>query len=374
MPLTPEQLAFLKSQYRQDQPFVATQGQAIPQEYYRAGQPAMMPIGGDRINWETASPAERDKGLAAMQGRMQSAMKAFRTMPDMRQYGYDNQPYNFNMYDVKQTPDAYNRTGGQERHDQVIDAVIRPKADGSMPTYDEALAQVKGSYGRGPATPYSIWDNAPKPAGLFGNSAASANPASPASIGQMGIETPQAPAKRGGIFGGGKLADILGVIGDAMLMNGGDSPIYAPYVLGNRQAAFKAEQDSLAAQAKREAEMLDWRAKYDYEMKNPKPVNNDTVNDYNFILGTLGKEVADNYLRNLGDRFITTTLPNDQFYAGPQSGLPAALGGQAATPQAGPQEGATATNKQTGEKLQFRGGKWVPMGGAAASASRPFAP
>lgn len=73
--------------YRPGQPFVATQGQAIPQEYYRGGQPAMMPISGDRINWETASPAERDKGLAAMQGRMQSAIKGF-ALPDVSKYGY----------------------------------------------------------------------------------------------------------------------------------------------------------------------------------------------------------------------------------------------------------------------------------------------
>lgn len=325
MPYTPEQLAFLTGQYRQGQPFVATQGQAIPQEYYRGGQPAMMPIGGDRINWETASPAERDKGLAAMQGRMQSAMKGF-ALPDVSKYGY--------------SPESQGRVEG-------------------------------AGYLR--ETPIGIFGGAPKPAGLFGGSPSSTNLASPASIGQMGIETPQAPApQRRGLFGGGRLADILGVVGDAMLMSSGDEPIYTPNALASRQAAFKAEQDAIAARARREAEMEDWRTKYDYEMKNPKPVNNDTVNDYNFILNTLGKDQADSYLRNIGDRFITTTLPNDQFYAGPQSGLPAALGAQVSAPQAGPQEGATATNPKTGQKVQFRGGQWVPMGGAGSSAPRPF--
>lgn len=33
----------------------------------------------------------------------------------------------------------------------------------------------------------------------------------------------------------------------------------------------------------------------------------------------------------------------------------------------GVQEGATATNPQTGEKIQYRGGKWVPMTGGTAS-------
>lgn len=43
-------------------------------------------------------------------------------------------------------------------------------------------------------------------------------------------------------------------------------------------------------------------------------------------------------------------------------------GGYAAGAAAGGggiQEGATATNPQTGEKIQFRGGQWVPMGGGS---------
>lgn len=39
----------------------------------------------------------------------------------------------------------------------------------------------------------------------------------------------------------------------------------------------------------------------------------------------------------------------------------------------GVQEGATATNPQTGQKIQFRGGKWVPAGGQPAG-SGPFVP
>jgi hypothetical protein len=35
-------------------------------------------------------------------------------------------------------------------------------------------------------------------------------------------------------------------------------------------------------------------------------------------------------------------------------------------------EGATATNPQTGQKIQFRGGQWVPMGGAGSNASGGF--
>lgn len=46
--------------------------------------------------------------------------------------------------------------------------------------------------------------------------------------------------------------------------------------------------------------------------------------------------------------------------------------GQAAPQQGGVQEGATATNPQTGQKLRFQGGQWVPMGGAASNGSAMF--
>lgn len=57
---------------------------------------------------------------------------------------------------------------------------------------------------------------------------------------------------------------------------------------------------------------------------------------------------------------IITPNPGDM-----QTGAP--VGG-------GVQEGATATNKQTGEKLMFRGGQWVPAGGAGGNVSGGFQP
>jgi len=52
----------------------------------------------------------------------------------------------------------------------------------------------------------------------------------------------------------------------------------------------------------------------------------------------------------------------------PNDGSQPAFGGAA---PGGVQEGATATNPTTGQKIQFRGGKWVPMGGQPAGAT-PF--
>lgn len=40
----------------------------------------------------------------------------------------------------------------------------------------------------------------------------------------------------------------------------------------------------------------------------------------------------------------------------------------------GIQEGATATNPRTGEKIQYRGGQWVPMGGGSGNATGGFRP
>lgn len=40
----------------------------------------------------------------------------------------------------------------------------------------------------------------------------------------------------------------------------------------------------------------------------------------------------------------------------------------------GVQEGATATNPKTGEKIQFKGGQWVPMGGGGSNATGGFRP
>lgn len=46
---------------------------------------------------------------------------------------------------------------------------------------------------------------------------------------------------------------------------------------------------------------------------------------------------------------------------------------QAGAPEA-IREGATATNPQTGEKIQFRNGQWVPVGGGSGNATGGFRP
>jgi hypothetical protein len=68
-------------------------------------------------------------------------------------------------------------------------------------------------------------------------------------------------------------------------------------------------------------------AKMQWERANPKPANNDTINDYNFIAQTLGPEAANNYLRNLGDPMVNMSLGGDRFISGPRSMIPGIIGG-----------------------------------------------
>jgi hypothetical protein len=135
---------------------------------------------------------------------------------------------------------------------------------------------------------------------------------------------PQEPAKKPGFFGeGGVGRGIAGSIGDYLLQVNGMRPIYAPRMEENRRAQHEAQQ----AERQRATSWEDWQKRFDYERANPKSVNNDTVNDYQYIQKTLGKEAADMYLRRLGDPMVNMTLPGDNFYSGPQSGVGAALGG-----------------------------------------------
>jgi len=75
-----------------------------------------------------------------------------------------------------------------------------------------------------------------------------------------------------------------------------------------------------------------------------------------------------------GDPLVSTTLPGNRFYSGPASGLPGALGAFTGGQSAGVQEGQTATNPQTGQKIQYRNGQWVTMGGGASNGTGNFRP
>lgn len=175
--------------------------------------------------------------------------------------------------------------------------------------------------------------------------------------------------KKSGLFGSNGVAwKVLGALGDAF---SDGPPIFTQGLLERRSLKDRMEAEEQQYQRQREDKRNDWLFEQDYERANPKPANNDTINDYNFIREQLGEEAANQYLRNLGDPMTTLTLPGNRVYSGPRSGIGAALGGGAQS--GGPKPGHVEDGHE------FIGGdpanpqSWRPVGGAATPASRPFA-
>jgi hypothetical protein len=166
---------------------------------------------------------------------------------------------------------------------------------------------------------------------------------------------PQQEAKKPGFFGQGGIGRaIAGYFGDALLRQADMDPIYVPSMMQQRQLEAMTQQ----AEAERRAKFQDWQQQYDYERANPKATNNDTVADFNFMTQTLGADEAKKWLARRGDPMVNVTLPNGQFYSGPQSGLAQALGGAAQTPQAAPPPKPI--------------GKLTPIAPGGATGNRPF--
>ncbi len=117
----------------------------------------------------------------------------------------------------------------------------------------------------------------------------------------------------------------LGVLTDALAGAAGREGPYAASMAAQRQQQQQAE---LAAQQRIQS-LQDWQWKKQWERDNPAPVNNDTVNDYNFIAQNLGPEAANQYLRNMGDPIVTVPLPNGQIYTGPRSQMGNVMAGGA---------------------------------------------
>lgn len=133
-----------------------------------------------------------------------------------------------------------------------------------------------------------------------------------------------APAAKQGLG----LRDIIGIAGEALGGAVGRGPgVYTQMKLQDRERQRQLQQ----AQTDRQQAMEDWTAKQIWERQNPAPINNDTVNDYNFYASKFGTEYADQYLKDKNDPVVNIPLPGGQVFIGPRSRLDAALkgGGQA---------------------------------------------
>jgi hypothetical protein len=144
------------------------------------------------------------------------------------------------------------------------------------------------------------------------------------------------------------LGDFLGNVGDAIVQSHGGQPTYRmrqqQKKLGTALSQFLGVDDALAhiAQIDPGTAATLWKAQQDHAVdmaKVNKPATTGTMSNYNFIASKLGPGAAEQYLRNLGDPIVNTTLPGNHFYSGPRSLLGDALRGHA-SPE--PSDGAPA--------------------------------
>lgn len=141
-----------------------------------------------------------------------------------------------------------------------------------------------------------------------------------------------APSEQPSKFGA---RDIVGIIGDALSAAGGGQGVYTQMKLQDRQRQRMLEQ----TQIERQNGMVDWLAKQQWERANPKPINNDTANDFDYIKGVLGEDAARQWLKNKTDPVVSIPVPGGT-YLGPRSGMGATVekgGGQASVGNAAPQ-------------------------------------
>lgn len=128
----------------------------------------------------------------------------------------------------------------------------------------------------------------------FGNPLAMTPENSMANIPVMGQQTgpmidprmTEQPKRGGGIFGRqSALWKVLGTLGDGLTGN----PAYGQMQMQERQSLMQQEQERQKMQMQQQQRMDDrayeeseWTRRQEYERNNPKPINNDTVNDLNW--------------------------------------------------------------------------------------------
>lgn len=101
----------------------------------------------------------------------------------------------------------------------------------------------------------------------------------------------------------GKAAPWMGVIGDALLAANNRPAMYTPMIAQQRQQE-REQQNAIER----------WKTQFDYERANPKPINNDTANDYAFWQSRLSPEEFAVWRQNKIDPPQYRQGPDGQFY------------------------------------------------------------
>jgi len=141
----------------------------------------------------------------------------------------------------------------------------------------------------------------PKKRGLFGSQMpqgsppiyAPQQPEMPAGMGYQQYDQPQRQGLGTKLFGQGweqKALAIGGALRDDD--NGRSAQAYFGGIQQEQAARDAAEKAAQLAAAQRQASLEDWRYKEEYQRANPKPVNNDTVNDVNWFMNATPEEKA----------------------------------------------------------------------------------
>lgn len=152
---------------------------------------------------------------------------------------------------------------------------------------------------------------------------------------------------------GGMGRHLAGAIGDALLHYGGMQPVYAPMQQQQRQQAQEEAQWSRRRQQAND----DWTQREQWKAEHPDP--SPMMRDVQAWQGMSPEQRASyEQIRKaqMGDPDVTVSLPNGQFYAGPRSGLSAAL------------TGGMAPSEAPARPV----GKLRPIGGATPGASGGF--
>jgi hypothetical protein len=116
-------------------------------------------------------------------------------------------------------------------------------------------------------------------------------------------DVPDIKPKRG-MFGGGNLRDALVAAAAGFMAR--RSPQVSNNLFDSLQRKQILADQEAQYQRRRQDTLTDQQAMYDYKLQHPEPPNNDTVNDYNYIAQTLGKDAADQYLRSKTNPIVMT--------------------------------------------------------------------
>ena len=131
----------------------------------------------------------------------------------------------------------------------------------------------------------------------------------------------------------------------------------------HQEAQAQAEMRQREEQAKRQAAWEDWQRQQQWQRDNPKPPEptpEERLVEWANSLPPDQREQALQTLDQFRPKMIGDPLSGYQFAPRPSG------------PTGGIAEGATATNPQTGAKIQYRNGQWVPMGGGASNGTGGF--